>query len=92
MQQREAEETRSGRLREVAGLFFRLGTTAFGGSAAHIAMIRDEVVERRHWVDQQHFLDLLGAMNLIPGPNSTEMAIHLGYVRAGSRARARTLH
>jgi chromate transporter len=68
---------------EVGALFLKLGLTAFGGPAAHIAMFRDEVVRRRKWVDDQHFLDLLGATNLIPGPNSTEMAIHLGYVRAG---------
>jgi chromate transporter len=74
-----------GRLGEVAQLFLRLGATAFGGPAAHIAMMHDEVVTRRKWVDDQHFLDLLGATNLIPGPNSTEMAIHLGYVRAGWR-------
>jgi chromate transporter len=60
-----------------------LGTTAFGGPAAHIALMHDEVVKRRKWIDEQRFLDLLGATNLIPGPNSTEMAIHLGYVRAG---------
>jgi chromate transporter len=72
-------------LGEVARLFLRLGLTAFGGPAAHIAMMRDEVVRRRGWVTDQHFLDLLGATNLIPGPNSTEMAIHLGYVRAGWR-------
>jgi chromate transporter len=71
------------RLSEVAGLFLKLGTTAFGGPAAHIAMMHDEVVKRRKWIDEQRFLDLLGATNLIPGPNSTEMAIHLGYVRAG---------
>jgi chromate transporter len=70
-------------LREVAQLFLRLGITAFGGPAAHIAMMRDEVVRRRRWVNDARFLDLLGATNLIPGPNSTEMAIHLGYVRAG---------
>jgi chromate transporter len=70
-------------LREVALLFLRLGFTAFGGPAAHIAMFRDETVERRRWVTDQHFLDLLGATNLIPGPNSTEMAIHLGFMRAG---------
>lgn len=68
---------------EVTLLFLRLGITAFGGPAAHIAMFRQEVVERRRWVTDQHFLDLLGATNLIPGPNSTEMAIHLGLVRAG---------
>lgn len=71
------------RLGEVVALFFRLGCTAFGGPAAHIALMRDEVVRRRRWVTEEHFLDLLGATNLIPGPNSTEMAIHLGYVRAG---------
>ena len=70
-------------LREVAALFLRLGLTAFGGPAAHIAMMREEIVKRRKWVDDQHFLDLIGATNLIPGPNSTEMAIHLGFVRAG---------
>ncbi|MDQ3930872.1 MAG: chromate transporter [Chloroflexota bacterium] len=74
-----------GSLGEVAALFLKLGTIAFGGPAAHIAMMRDEVVARRKWVSDQQFLDLLGATNLIPGPNSTEMAIHLGYVRAGWR-------
>lgn len=63
----------------------RLGFTAFGGPAAHIAMLHDEVVTRRRWMDDQHFLDLVGATNLIPGPNSTEMAIHVGYERAGWR-------
>ncbi|HWI63729.1 MAG TPA: chromate efflux transporter [Symbiobacteriaceae bacterium] len=67
----------------MAAVFLKLGTTAFGGPAAHIGLMQDEVVERRRWVDRQTFLDLLGATNLIPGPNSTEMAIHLGYVRAG---------
>ena len=70
-------------LREVALLFLRLGLTAFGGPAAHIALMRDEVVRRRRWVDDQTFLDMVGATNLIPGPNSTEMAIHLGHRRAG---------
>ncbi len=68
---------------ELARLFFRLGTTAFGGPAAHIAMMEDEVVRRRGWLSREKFLDLLGAVNLIPGPNSTEMAIHIGYLRAG---------
>jgi chromate transporter len=68
---------------EVAALFLKLGIIGFGGPAAHIAMMRDEVVARRRWVTDEHFLDLLGATNLIPGPNSTEMAMHLGYVRAG---------
>src|SRR5574340_468804 len=76
-------EPRKSSLMEVAGLFLRLGATAFGGPAAHIAMMHDEVVRRRKWIDDQHFLDMLGATNLIPGPNSTEMTIHIGYVRAG---------
>lgn len=72
-------------LMEIAKLFTRMGVTAFGGPAAHIAMFRDEVVARRKWITDQHFLDLLGAVNLIPGPNSTEMAIHIGFVRGGGR-------
>jgi chromate transporter len=71
------------RLRELAGLFTRLGLTAFGGPAAHIALMQKEVVDRRKWMDHQEFLDLIGATNLIPGPNSTEMAIHIGQERAG---------
>jgi chromate transporter len=71
------------RLLEVVKVFLKFGFTAFGGPAAHIAMFHDEVVERRKWITQQQFLDLLGATNLIPGPNSTEMAIHLGFLRAG---------
>jgi chromate transporter len=72
-----------GALLEVARVFTRLGATAFGGPAAHIALMEDELVRRRGWVSRERFLDLLGAANLIPGPNSTELAIHLGYVRAG---------
>jgi chromate transporter len=75
----------SERLKEVAGLFVKLGCVAFGGPAAHIAMMRDEVVRRRGWLSEQEFLDMVGATNLIPGPNSTEMAIHLGHLRAGWR-------
>jgi len=71
------------RLTEVGLAFLRIGATAFGGPAAHIAIMRHELVERRAWIDEQHFLDLLGATNLIPGPNSTEMVIHIGYLRAG---------
>jgi chromate transporter len=74
---------RRARLRALAFLFFKLGTIAFGGPAAHIAMMEDEVVRRRGWMSRQRFLDMLGATNLIPGPNSTEMAIHVGYHRAG---------
>jgi chromate transporter len=70
-------------LKEVAGLFLKLGLVAFGGPAAHISMMQQEVVYKRNWMTEEHFLDLLGATNLIPGPNSTEMAIHLGYERAG---------
>jgi len=70
-------------LKEVSLLFLKLGIIAFGGPAAHIAMMQDEVVRKRKWMTEQHFLDLLGATNLIPGPNSTEMAIHLGKERAG---------
>jgi chromate transporter len=71
------------RIKEIAFVFLKLGTTAFGGPAAHIAMMDDEIVKRRKWVSREIFMDLLGASNLIPGPNSTELAIHLGYKRAG---------
>ena len=71
------------RLKELALVFLKLGILGFGGPAAHIAMMEEEVVARRGWLTRERFLDLLGATNLIPGPNSTEMAIHLGYVRAG---------
>ena len=71
------------RLTEVALLFLKQGLTAFGGPAAHIAMMHDETVKRRNWLNGQDFLDLMGATNLIPGPNSTQMAIHLGFMRAG---------
>jgi chromate transporter len=75
----------SATLRELAGLFAKLGFTAFGGPAAHVAMMEDEVVRRRQWMTRERFLDLLGATNLIPGPNSTEMAIHIGHDQAGWR-------
>lgn len=68
---------------EIAQVFFKLGLFAFGGPAAHIAMMEEEIVEKRKWMDRQHFLDLMGATNLIPGPNSTEMTMHCGYQRAG---------
>lgn len=70
-------------MRETASLFLKLGFIAFGGPAAHIAMMEEEVVRRRGWLSRQHFLDLVGATNLIPGPNSTEMSMHVGYERAG---------
>ncbi|MBT9394873.1 chromate efflux transporter [Hymenobacter sp. NST-14] len=72
-------------LAELAWLFLRLGTTAFGGPAAHVALMEEEVVRRRGWLSEQQFLDLLSAANLIPGPNSTELAIHIGYERRGWR-------
>lgn len=72
-------------LREVAFLFLKLGATSFGGPAVHIAMLEQEVVHRRKWLSHAEFLDLLGAANLIPGPNSTELAIHIGLRRAGWR-------
>ena len=72
-----------GSLTELALFFLRLGTTAFGGPAAHIAIMEDELVRRRKWLSREKFLDLLGASNLIPGPSSSELAIHIGYLRAG---------
>ncbi|MDP2386631.1 MAG: chromate efflux transporter [Bacteroidota bacterium] len=71
------------KLKDIAILFLKLGTTAFGGPAAHIAMMQQEVVDKRKWYDRQNFLDLVGATNLIPGPNSTELAIHIGYDKGG---------
>jgi chromate transporter len=79
---RDANSTETS-LSELALLFARLGATAFGGPAAHIAMMHDEVVARRKWLSEERFLDLLGATNLIPGPNSTELAIHIGWQRRG---------
>jgi len=75
--------SRPGELRALALLFLRLGATAFGGPAAHIAIMEEEVVRRRRWLTRAEFIDMLGAANLIPGPNSTEMAIHIGHRRAG---------
>jgi chromate transporter len=78
-------ESRPQGLQEVAQVALKLGLTAFGGPAAHIAMLREEAVVRRQWLTDAYFLDLVGATNLIPGPNSTEMVIHVGYLRAGWR-------
>ncbi|MNK23671.1 putative chromate transport protein [compost metagenome] len=72
-----------GNLREVASVFLKLGTIAFGGPAAHIALMEREIVQKRKWITPEHFLDLVSATNLIPGPNSTEMAMHCGHERAG---------
>ncbi len=76
-------EQRRQRLKELMSVFFRLGTIAFGGPAAHIAMMDDEVVKRRRWMSRESLLDLIGVTNLLPGPNSTELAIHIGYERVG---------
>jgi chromate transporter len=76
-------EQKRQRLKELAIVFLKLGTIAFGGPAAHIAMMEQEVVQRRGWLSREKLLDLLGITSLIPGPNSTELAIHIGYERAG---------
>lgn len=78
-----SDDSRAARLRELALLFVKLGLIGFGGPAAHIALMEDEVVRRRGWLSREEFLDMLGATNLIPGPNSTELAIHVGRHRAG---------
>lgn len=78
-----SEDPLGTRLRELGLLCFKLGCIAFGGPAAHIAMLEDEVVRSRRWLPRQHFLDLVGATHLIPGPNSTETVMHVGYERAG---------
>lgn len=70
---------------EVAKVFFRLGCIGFGGPAVHIAMMEEEIVRKRKWLSPEHFLDLVGATNLIPGPNSTEMTMHCGQERAGRK-------
>ena len=70
-------------LKEIASVFLKLGTTAFGGPAAHIAMMNEEIVQKRQWITREEFLDFLSATNFIPGPNSTELAIHIGYARGG---------
>src|SRR6195256_637243 len=77
------DAAKRGSLKELALFFLRLGITAFGGPAAHIAIMEDELVRRRKWLSREKFLDLLGASNLIPGPSSSELAIHIGYLRAG---------
>lgn len=70
-------------IQDIAKIFLKLGIIGFGGPAAHIAMMQDEVVTKKKWLTEQHFLDLIGATNLIPGPNSTEMAIHIGHEKGG---------
>ncbi len=75
--------SKNGELKEVAKLFLKLGMISFGGPAVHIALLQEEVVKKRSWMSEDHFLDLVGATNLIPGPNSTEMTMHIGHERAG---------
>lgn len=75
--------TQKQKLIEIAQVFFKLGSIAFGGPAAHIAMMQNELVSKRKWMTEDHFLDLIGATNIIPGPNSTEMTMHCGHERAG---------
>lgn len=77
------KEEKKNRLIEIFKVFLKLGTTAFGGPAAHISMMDEEIVEKRNWLDRDRFMDLIGATNLIPGPNSTELAIFLGFERGG---------
>src|SRR5579862_2415347 len=77
------DEAKRGSLKELALFFLRLGVTAFGGPAAHIAIMEDELVRRRKWLSREKLLDLLGASSLIPGPSSSELAMYIGYLRAG---------
>ena len=79
----EQRSAKPASLWDLALLFLKLGTIGFGGPAAHIAMMENEIVRRRKWISRDDFLDLLGATNLIPGPNSTEMAIHIGHRQRG---------
>src|SRR5271169_6116494 len=83
LEQTNSDSAARGSLKELALFFLRLGITAFGGPAAHIAIMEDELVRRRKWLSREKFLDLLGASNLIPGPSSSELAIHIGYLRGG---------
>ncbi|MGB8259185.1 MAG: chromate transporter, partial [Terracidiphilus sp.] len=78
-----ADQNAPSRLAEILRLFLRLGLTAFGGPAAHLALMQREAVERRGWLSRERFLDLVGACNLLPGPGSTQVAMALGYTRAG---------
>ncbi len=78
-----SKEEQKNILKEIAAVFLKLGITAFGGPAAHVAMMDEEIVQKRKWLKKDKFLDLYGATNLLPGPNSTELAIHLGYERGG---------
>src|SRR5215813_9552350 len=79
----DLQPIRSHSLQEIAKEFLRLGFVAFGGPAAHIAMMEERFVRRLNWLSRERFLDLLGAVNLLPGPSSTELAIYLGEIRGG---------
>jgi chromate transporter len=77
------KQDRMKRLKEIVLVFLKLGITAFGGPAAHVAMMEEEIISKRKWISKEKFMDFYGATNLLPGPNSTELAIHLGYERGG---------
>jgi chromate transporter len=78
-----SKKDRMNRLKEITLVFLKLGATAFGGPAAHVAMMEEEIISKRKWISKEKFMDFYGATNLLPGPNSTELAIHLGYERGG---------
>lgn len=78
-----SNKDRRKRLIEITLVFLKLGITAFGGPAAHVAMMEEEIVSKRKWISKEKFMDFYGATNLLPGPNSTELAIHLSYSRGG---------
>lgn len=78
-----SKKERNDRLKEIVLVFLKLGITAFGGPAAHVAMMEEEIISKRKWISKEKFMDFYGATNLLPGPNSTELAIHLGYERGG---------
>lgn len=83
MKKTTAQEKRTTPISSIAKLFLKLGVIGFGGPGVHIALMQEEVVKKRAWMSEEHFLDLVGATNLIPGPNSTEMTMHIGHERAG---------
>ncbi|HAE85053.1 MAG TPA: chromate transporter, partial [Anaerolineaceae bacterium] len=79
----QAVTTKPSSLKDLIAVFLRIGVTSFGSPTAHIAMMEHEAVRKRGWITEEHFLEMLAATNLVPGPNATEMAMHIGYVEAG---------